>query len=112
MSVEAIITLIIAVAGAGVSLLSWRASSAKDLSEALKQAVATCKDLQDQMDDERAKRRKQGQKLIELAAEIAELKKENAVLRDGINRLLGQLMSMGHEPVWKPEEEPTRKDAV
>lgn len=104
MSVENIITLIIAVVGAATGLLAWRTSSAKDISEALQNAVATCKDLQVQMDEEREKRRMQGIKLIELAAEIAELKKENAILRDGINRLLGQLMSMGHDPVWKPEQ--------
>ena len=40
-----------------------------------------------------------------LRLQIHELQVENRLLRDGVKRLAAQVESLGHKPVWRPEDD-------
>ncbi len=41
-----------------------------------------------------------------LETEVAELRRENAELHEGVRVLCGQISSLGHEPRWRPRNGP------
>lgn len=46
-------------------------------------------------------------RVVALEQEVAALKQESEIWKAGCYLLIGQLVEIGHEPVWRP---PTRRD--
>ena len=98
MSAEAIITLVIAVVGTGISIWQWRVSAASGFAEALDKSQDSISKLQKRVEDLE-------DQLDGAWKRIDALRDENRWLRDGINQLVGQLKEKGAEPVWTPTSE-------
>lgn len=82
----------------------WRARG--DQAAALTEvALNLVKPLQTRIDSLEAEVRLLRTENAQLREEIHTLRIENHILRDGVRRLAAQIQSLGHTPVWTPEDE-------
>jgi len=104
MQPESIIAIIIAIIATMPGVYSiWRGRKMAE-AETANKLFGMVQGLTDELHQEQERRREQGKRIIEMEENIRRLEKILEHYRDGVNRLIGQLMAVGHEPVWRPDE--------
>lgn len=103
-----IVPIVIAILVNGTGFLLWRSQRDKTRAEAadvitdsslkiVKRMERRVCELEVDMEQQRANSAAQAIQIVNLNRLVDDL-------RRGANRVIGQLVSLGHEPVWRPEE--------
>lgn len=104
MNLDLVVPILVALIAAGPGIYSIWVGRRKMAAESGSKLLDMIKGLSLELEREQERRRQMGERVIELESKVLVLENENKMLRDGINRLLGQLMTLGVDPVWKPDE--------